>query len=121
MTNETKPEIRGLLECGRIIIADWTTEYRIFVGATPVDAQEADSVPLGVFQHSEQSLNILKLVAAMIMRLDEQGFKEIPDVLAGEVKTADELAGEITEGNPGSLPDDLNIRILGSDGHPINS
>lgn len=107
-----------ILQVGRVIIADFTDAYYLFVDCTPAEVQEFGTIPFAMFGTGPGAFNLAKLVAAMIVEICPTGELTLPDVFEGEVKSYADLCEE-TQGNTGNVSDDVDIRLLDGHGRPL--
>jgi hypothetical protein len=115
-------DLRQVIEVGRVWIADFTTEYRVFLDCSVVDVQTPGTQPFATLPAGKQSWAVANLMAALISETWPTGTIDLPEWFNDDLKFADEIIND-TElggyGNVGTLSDDINIKILGRDGRPL--
>jgi len=113
-------KLRSILEAGRVIVADFTDAIYLFVDVTPADVQTHGTVPYAMFRADQNGMNMAKLAAAIIVDLCPTGELIIPNAFAGEEEWGSDIGREDepgAAGNTGTVDDNVNVRLLGADGH----
>lgn len=125
MTKNTEaPEhaLRQIIEIGVVFIADWTDEFVLMRGVTPLEAQEDTTPYFARVIGGVDGYKIAVLLAFIVAEHMRDGVLEIPSFLTDGIKFGAELETDDDpghDGNVGTISDSVTIRILGKDGHPL--
>lgn len=110
-----------IIEIGCVFIANYGDQLRLFKNVTVQEAQEEDTLPFAKVSGGYDGKRLAVLFAFIVAEHMKNGKLELPDFLTEGVQSAAELEAEIIEGNTGTVDDNINIRILGQDGHPLDT
>lgn len=113
--------LKSILEVGRIFLADFTEEYRLYKDVTIQEVGEPLTVPFAIFRGDKDGYACAYLTAILIAERFPTGEIVLPDFMFDGLYiggVADEDA-EGFGGNTGTKDDSATPRLVRPDGRPL--
>jgi len=115
-------QLRQVIEVGRVIIADCTDYYHVFLDVPVTEVQDTTKLPIATLPSGKQSWAVANLMAALISETWPSGEIDLPSWFHDDLRFASEIINDSDNGesgNTGTVSDSLTIKILGKDGRPL--
>jgi hypothetical protein len=119
----TENVLRQVIEVGRVWIADFTNEYRLYLDTTVEHVQEQAVRPFAILPANKQAWAIVNLLAALISETFPTGEIDLPEWFHEDLKFAKEIFDEADpgkDGNVGTKSDNISVKIVGRDGRELS-
>jgi len=115
-------QLRQVIEVGRVIIADCTDYYHVFLDVPVTEVQDTTKLPIATLPSGKQSWAVANLMAALISETWPSGEIDLPSWFNEDLKWASEIINESDNGesgNVGTVSDNVSIKLLDRNGREM--
>jgi len=115
-------QLRQVIEVGRVILADFTDHYAVFLDVPVTEVQDTTKLPIATLPSGKQSWAVANLMAALISETWPSGEIDLPSWFNDDLKWASDIINESDNGesgNVGTVSDNVSIKLLDRHGREM--